>query len=200
MLYYFIPAYIICLILIINEQAIPNEIHEMLPTLFSFIGFIMVLKSYTERKNVQLAWVLIIMNHFWIALAISFNEHYIYTQSLLYLSGIIAMGIVGYITILKLIAVESHVDLNTFNGHSYEHPKFAFVFLLSCLGLTGFPITPTFVGEDIIFTHIHENQIALAFFTSSSLIIDVISAIRIYSRVFLGPHVKTNHVSAFKSS
>jgi NADH-quinone oxidoreductase subunit L len=127
-LYYFIPAYIIGLILLINEQAIPNKIHEMLPTLFSFIGFIMVLKSYTERKNVQLAWVLIIMNHFWIALAISFNEHYIYTQSLLYLSGIIAMGIVGYITILKLKAVESHVDLNTFNGHSYEHPKFALCF------------------------------------------------------------------------
>ena len=160
----------------------------------------MVLKSYTERKNVKLAWVLIIMNHFWIALAISFNEHYIYTQSLLYLSGIIVMGLVGYFTLLKLKATENHVDLNTFNGHSYEHPKFAFVFLLSCLGLTGFPITPTFIGEDIIFTHIHENQIALAFFTSSSLIIDGIAAIRIYSRVFLGPHVKTNHESAFKSS
>jgi NADH:ubiquinone oxidoreductase subunit 4 (subunit M) len=74
------------------------------------------------------------------------------------------------------------------------------VFLLSCLGLTGFPITPTFIGEDIIFTHIHEDQIALAFFTASSLIIDGIAAIRIYARVFLGPHVKTNHESAFKSS
>lgn len=199
-LFYFIPTYVIGLILLFNEQYIPTQIHEILPTLFSFIGFVMVLKSYTERKNVLLAWVLIIMNHFWIALAISFNEHYIYTQSLLYLSGIIVMGLIGYCTLKKLKASEDHVDLNTFNGHSYEHPKFAFVFLLSCLGLTGFPITPTFIGEDIIFTHIHENQIALAFFTSSSLIIDGIAAIRIYARVFLGPHVKTNHESAFKSS
>jgi NADH:ubiquinone oxidoreductase subunit 5 (subunit L)/multisubunit Na+/H+ antiporter MnhA subunit len=199
-LYYFIPAYVIGIILLVNEQAIPKQIHEILPTLFSFIGFVMVLKSYTERKNVHLSWILIIMNHFWIVLAISFNEHYMYTQSLLYLSGIVVMGIVGFITIRKLKSIENHVDLNTFNGHSYEHPRFAFVFLLSCLGLTGFPITPTFIGEDIIFTHIHEDQIALAFFTASSLIIDGIAAIRIYARVFLGPHVKTNHESAFKSS
>lgn len=199
-LYYFIPAYVIGIILLFNEQNIPSQIHEVLPTLFAFIGFIMVLKSYTERKNVQLAWVLIIMNHFWIALAVSFNEHYVYTQSVLYLSGIVVMGTVGYYIIHKLKSIENHVDLNTFNGHSYEHPKFAFVFLLACLGLTGFPITPTFVGEDIIFSHIHENQIALAFFSASSLIIDGIAVIRIYSRVFLGPHIKTYHESAFKSS
>jgi NADH:ubiquinone oxidoreductase subunit 5 (subunit L)/multisubunit Na+/H+ antiporter MnhA subunit len=199
-LYYFIPAYMIGLFLLFNEQYIPQQMHNFLPTLFSFIGFVMVLKSYTERKNVQLSWMLIIMNHFWIVLAISFNEHYVYTQSLLYLSGIVVMGAIGFLTIRKLKSIEDHVNLNTFNGHSYEHPKFAFVFLLSCLGLTGFPITPTFIGEDIIFTHIHENQIALAFFTASSLIIDGIAAIRIYARVFLGPHIKTNHESAFKSS
>ena len=199
-LYYFIPAYLIGIICLYYEAYIPEKIHDLLPALFSFIGFVMVLKSYTERKNVHLAWILIIMNHFWIAIAISFNEHYKYTQSLLYLSGIVVMGIIGYFTISKLKSIEARVDLNQFNGHSYDHPKFAFVFLLSCLGLTGFPITPTFVGEDIIFTHIHEDQVALAFFTASSLIIDGIAAIRIYARVFLGPHVKTNHESAFKSS
>ncbi|MBC7695140.1 MAG: hypothetical protein H7141_06810 [Burkholderiales bacterium] len=199
-LYYFVPAYILGLICLYFESGIPTQIHNFLPTFFSFIGFVMVLKSYTERKNVHLAWILIIMNHFWIALAISFNEHYMYTQSLLYLSGIVVMGIIGFITIQKLKTIEEHVDLNLFNGHAYEHPKFAFVFLLSCLGLTGFPITPTFIGEDIIFSHIREDQVALAFFTASSLIIDGIAAIRIYSRVFLGPHIKTYHQSAFKSS
>lgn len=199
-LFYFIPTYLIGLICLYYEDYIPTQIHHYLPTLFSFIGFVMVLKSYSERKNVHMAWILIIMNHFWIALAISFNEHYMYTQSLLYLSGIVFMGIIGFVIIQKLKTLENHVDLNQFNGHSYEHPKFAFVFLLACLGLTGFPITPTFIGEDIIFTHIHEDQVMLAFFTASSLIIDGIAAIRIYARVFLGPHVKTNHESAFKSS
>jgi NADH:ubiquinone oxidoreductase subunit 4 (subunit M) len=66
--------------------------------------------------------------------------------------------------------------------------------------VTGFPISPTFIGEDLIFIHIRENQFALAFFTAASFVIDGISAIRIYARVFLGPHIKTYHETPFKSS
>jgi formate hydrogenlyase subunit 3/multisubunit Na+/H+ antiporter MnhD subunit len=76
----------------------------------------------------------------------------------------------------------------------------AFIFFLACLGVTGFPITPTFIGEDLIFSHIHENQIILAFFVSLSFIIDGLAIIRIYARIFLGPHVKSIYESAYRSS
>ncbi|MBS1634496.1 MAG: hypothetical protein JST26_01150 [Bacteroidetes bacterium] len=197
---FFVITYAIGVICLFNEDKIPSQIHPYLPTLFSLVGFIMVLKSYTERKNVYLAWALILMNHFWVTLAISFNEHFKYDQTLLYLSGIILAGIVGFLCLSRLKSFEKDVDLNQFHGHAYEHPKIAFMFLLACLGLTGFPITPTFIGEDLIFSHIREDQAALAFFTASSFIIDGISVIRIYARIFLGPHVKTYHESAYKSS
>jgi formate hydrogenlyase subunit 3/multisubunit Na+/H+ antiporter MnhD subunit len=92
------------------------------------------------------------------------------------------------------------VSLDKFYGHSYEHPKIALVFLIACLGVAGFPITPTFIGEDLIFSHIHQDQILLAFFISLSLIINGLAAIRIYARIFLGPHVKTYHGAAKRSS
>jgi formate hydrogenlyase subunit 3/multisubunit Na+/H+ antiporter MnhD subunit len=82
----------------------------------------------------------------------------------------------------------------------YEHPKITAVFLLACLGLAGFPITPTFIGEDLLFSHIEEHQFALAALASLSFIIDGIALIRIYSRVFLGPHYKTYHEVAKRSS
>jgi NADH:ubiquinone oxidoreductase subunit 4 (subunit M) len=66
--------------------------------------------------------------------------------------------------------------------------------------LAGFPITPSFVGEDLIFSHIHEDQIALAFFTAMSLVINGLATVRIYARVFLGPHIKTYHEVAKRSS
>jgi len=74
------------------------------------------------------------------------------------------------------------------------------VFLISCLGLSGFPITPTVIGEDLIFNHIHEDQFWLAAFISLSFIIDGLSIIRIYARVFLGPHVKSVYDMAYRSS
>ncbi|MGZ3919618.1 MAG: proton-conducting transporter transmembrane domain-containing protein, partial [Bacteroidia bacterium] len=161
--FFFVPAYIIGLICLYTKAHIPEEIHEYLPALFALIGLLMVLKSFSERKDVLLSWTLIIMNHFWVALAVSFNEKFTFDQVHLYLSGIVIAGILGYVCLNKIRKIEPGLDLNTFYGHSYEHPKTALVFLLCCLGLTGFPITPTFIGEDLIFSHIHEDQYVLAF-------------------------------------
>lgn len=71
---------------------------------------------------------------------------------------------------------------------------------MCCLGVSGFPITPTFIGEDLIFSHIHENQMLLAFFVALSTIIDGIAIIRIYARIFMGPHVKSIYEMAYWSS
>lgn len=199
-LFFFIPAYILGLICLDFENSIPQNVHAYLPIFFSLLGLLMVLKSFTERHNTPMSWLLVIMNHFWIALSISFNEHFKFNQTLLYLSGIVVAGIVGYFGLLRLKSLEGNINLDQFHGHSYKHPKLALIFLLACLGVSGFPITPTFIGEDLIFSHIHENQVTLAFFTSLSFIIDGIAIIRIYARVFLGPHVKSIYETAYRSS
>jgi NADH-quinone oxidoreductase subunit L len=96
--------------------------------------------------------------------------------------------------------MEGDIDLNRFHGHVREHRVLAGIFLLCCLAAMGFPITPTFIGEDLIFSHIHENQILLAFFVSMSFIIDGLAIIRIYARIFLGPHSKSIYEMAYRSS
>ncbi len=199
--YYVIPAYILGCFFLFHEDNIPDLIERALPVIFSFIGLLMVLKSFSERKSPSLAWLLIIMNHFWIALAVSFNEHYDLGHSAIYLSGITVFGILGYISLRKLQKIETqYYTLNQYYGHVYEHPKFAILFLIACLGLMGFPISPTFIGEDLLFTHIHENQFFLAFFNSMAFIIGGMAIVRLYARLFLGPHVKTYHETPFKSS
>jgi NADH-quinone oxidoreductase subunit L len=188
------------LILSLNPQIISPKWAFYLPLIFSFLGLLMVVKAFTERNSVRLSWTLIITNHLTIALAISFNEHFDITHHIWYLSGVIVAGIVGYFCIQRLRGLEKWVSLDKFYGHAYEHPKIALVFLIACLAIAGFPITPTFIGEDLIFSHIKENQVLLAFFIAMSLIINGLAAIRIYARIFLGPHVKTYHGSAKRSS
>lgn len=196
----FIPIYFFSIVFLIIHRDGSNETHAYLPSIFALIGLLSILKSFSERKSPLISWLLLIMNHFWIALAISFNEKFEMNEIMVYLSGVILSGAVGYWGIHKLKSIESTLDLNQFHGHAFEHPKFAFVFLLACLGLAGFPITPTFIGLDLIFSHIHENQVVLAFAAASSYVLAGISLIRLYSRLFLGPHVKTYHESAYKSS
>ncbi len=199
-LFFFVPTFIIGLLLRINEELIPENIHHILPVFFSIIGLIMVLKAFTERLRARMSWVLVCLNHVWIALAISFNEHFTLNDIWLYLSGILVMGIIGLISLRRIKKLEGNIDLDRFHGHIYEHPKIAFVFLLACLGVSGFPITPTFIGEDLIFSHIHQNQFVLAFLVSMSFILNGLAIIRIFARVFLGPHVKTYHEVAYRSA
>jgi formate hydrogenlyase subunit 3/multisubunit Na+/H+ antiporter MnhD subunit len=195
-----VPAYVIALLLFILEGKISSGIYKWLPVVYSFVGFILVLKSFTVRDNVLLAWALIIINDLWIVLAVFFNAAFTIDQALVYLSGTVVSGIVGSVCLTRLIKFEGPIDLVLFQGHQYEHPKIAFIFLLACLGLMGFPITPTFIGEDLLFGHILQDQVLLAYFAGMSFIIGGISVIRIYSRVFLGPHIKSYHEKAYRSS
>jgi len=199
-LMFFIPVYIMGLGLWYFEDIIPSTMHEVFPIVFSLIGLVMVLKAFTERTHARMSWILVILNHFWVALSISFNEHFEFSHTLLYLSGITIFGLLGYFCLRRLKSLEGTIDLDQFHGHSFRHPKIALVFLLACLGVSGFPITPSFIGEDLIFTHIHEDQVLLAFFTSLSFIIDGLAIIRIYARVFLGPHVKSVYEMSYRSS
>lgn len=199
--YYFIPVYLVGILLLRNENRIPAIIHEILPSLFAFIGFLMVLRSFTERESPLLAWLLLVMNHFWMALAIAFNEHFNFEHIVIYLSGVVICGLPGFYILFKLRSYEKrYFGLNRYFGHVYEYPILAFAFLLSGLGLMGFPITPTFIGEDLIFSHIRSEQYMLALFISLAFIMGGVAIIRIYARLFLGPHIKTYHETPELSS
>ena len=196
----FIPIYLMGFITYKFKLHLPYQLTNILPELFAFIGLVFVFKSFSERRSPFLAWILIVMNHFWIALAIVFNDKVSISEIAYYLAGIIVAGIIGYVALLQLRKLERKILINQYLGHVYEHPKFAFFFLLATLGITGFPITTTFIGEDLIFSHIDSNQLFLAFFVASSFVVSGIAGIRIYARLFLGPHVKTYHELPYKSS
>jgi formate hydrogenlyase subunit 3/multisubunit Na+/H+ antiporter MnhD subunit len=191
MMAYFVPAFGISYYLI-NQNQLSEQTRHWLSLIFAGIGLVLVFKSFTQRRSIRLSWILVIMNHFWIALAISLNEKFDSFESVLYLSGIMVAGLIGYLCLQRLFQQEGKMTLHRFQGLSESHPKIALIFLLACLGLTGFPITPTFIGEDLIFSHIHEDQFLLAGIVSLSFILDGLAVIRIYARIFMGPNYRTH--------
>ncbi|MFM7233113.1 MAG: proton-conducting transporter membrane subunit [Flavobacteriales bacterium] len=167
---------------------------------FALMGLIMVLKSFTERKNVLQAWWLVVANHFSIAMAISLNENYEMSHNLIYLSGIVVGGLFGYWLLVRIKSKAGSIDLDRFHGYVKYYPQLAMAFFFCCLALSGFPITPTFIGEDLFFGHIHEDQIGLAVLVSLSFIIDGLALIRIFARVFFGPSVRAVYEASYRSS
>lgn len=195
-----IPLYIIGLVALYHADKLGAAGHDVLPTVCAGIGLMLILRAFTERRHVRRALTMVILAHFWIALAISFNEHFEFDHSMLYMVGVAISGALAVYLINRLRRTERNVDLGRFHGHVFEHPRLALFFLVACLGMAGFPITPTFIGEDLIFSHIREDQWVLALFVALTFVLNGLALVRIYARVFLGPHVKTYHEVAYRSA
>ena len=176
---------------------------------FALISFVIVLQAFTERKIAKRAWLYLVAGQLFIVLSTGFNGTLNFIESFIYLSGVILSGSVGYYCLDRMRKLENTGYLSGYGGHIYEHPKLGMAFLFSGLALAGFPITPTFIGLDIAFSNIHGElifskiqgtQFLLPVILAGSLLFMEISAIRMYSRIFLGPHIKQYHPVAFRSS
>ena len=184
----------------LNPDFISGSLYSVLPVLCSLAGLFLILRSFIERGSAIHSWLLAFFSQFFILLSILLNQRLGIKEVIIYLSGTMISGIVGYICLKRVKEIDNDIELNGFHGYTYEKPGLAFVFLLSCLGLFGFPITPSFLGIDILFSNINQNQFALLVFSCLSFVFIEISLLRIYARIFMGQHKKAYHPIAFRSS
>lgn len=199
--YYFFPTYLVGCGLYIAGNYVAPWLHEILPIVFASIALLMIMKAFSERRYPRLAWLLVFLGHFWIALAVSHNEYFNLVELVWYLSGIVLAGVMGWYSLEWLRNREPKLfSLYRYYGHIYEYPRLAGLFFICTLALMGFPITSTFIGEDLVFSHVHEYQYVLAFLLSSCFIIEGIALIKIYARLFLGNHAKVYHETPLQSS
>ncbi len=183
-----------------DPTVVPQFAQGSMPVIFGAMGLLMALKAFIERGSALSAWALVFLNQLFTALSIGYNEQFDVAQILLFLSGIVVAGLVGYWSLRRLQGAGESIGLHQFHGHAYEYPRLSIAFMLACLGLSGFPITPTFIGEDLLLGNIQENQFLLIVLTAFNLIVDGLVIFRIYARVFLGVHEKTYHETAHRSS
>ncbi|MDB5246955.1 MAG: hypothetical protein JWQ40_1349 [Segetibacter sp.] len=183
-----------------NQDGRSLHLENFLTHVFSLLGLLLVLSSFTKRDDARRAWLFVIAGQCFVTLSIVIDDNVDLIEAFIYLSGITVGAVIGYICLNRIKQVDNDISLNQFHGYSYEKPKIAFIFLLSCLALIGFPFTPTFLGIDLLFTHIHRDQPILVALTSFSFIFIEIAILRIYARIFMGQHKKNNHPIAYRSS
>jgi NADH:ubiquinone oxidoreductase subunit 5 (subunit L)/multisubunit Na+/H+ antiporter MnhA subunit len=172
----------------------------VLPYVFAVLALTLILKAFSERGDALKAWMFAFSSQFFTALSIALNKQFDILHVVIYLSGGIVAGIVGFICLKKIRSIDFDIDLDRFHGYVYEKPTLALVFLLCCLGVVAFPISPAFIGFDLLLMHIGKDQFGLIAISSLSFIFLELSVLRIYCRVFLGQHKKAYHPIAYKSS
>lgn len=183
------------------QENIPPALFEFSPYIVSFISLMLILKAFAERGDAMWAWSFVIAGQLFMTLSILLlNENFGHNHISLYFSGSVLSAIVGYICLKKVKSLDNDIGLNQYHGYSHTHSGLGFIFLVACLGLVGLPFTPTFIGIDLMFNHVHKYEELLIVFTSLNFVFIELAIIRIYSRIFLGQYKKQDHAMAFRSS
>lgn len=168
---------------------------------FSGFGLVSALAAFAGRRRARRIWLQAALVPGWVGLALTLN---ISTQEpghlLLYWSGVLPAALGGWLLLNRIGRNHALGSLFEYRGLAAVYPRTAVVFLLLCLAMAGFPITPTFIGEDLIFSHIREDQYLLAILNTLSFIFSGIALIRLYARLFLGPHSDADTPRALRSS
>lgn len=183
----------------INNDWLSNA-PNLLRYLLVVIGFISVMLAFVERKSAIKAWAFVFSMQVFNLLAIIYSADVPYSLIEIYLLGMIIAFVIGYYVLRQMLVLENQPDLNGFYGHVYEHPKYGLFFIIASLGMVGFPITASFIGIDIALSQLHFDDFPMLVIILLGLLFAEISVLRIYTRMFLGPHKKVYHQIAFKNS
>ena len=188
--------------LIVWQQGVNNLLQQFdfLPVVFSTIALLLVIRAFTSRSDARHVFMMVVVSQLLMVLSIVVNVPVETGQVVIYLSGTLVAAGTGYIMLRQTYGIDQDISLHNYHGYSYEKPQIALFFLLACLGLAGFPVTPTFIGVDLFFTKIHEGQVPLILMTALNFLLLELTLLRIYARIYLGQHKKLDHPVAFRSS
>ena len=155
--------------------------YEIIKVLSLLVAIFLALAALGERKNSLQALGLAIFGNLFAFLSITTNR-----LGLLYIIGLIVSSLIAleafrYITMRRTIA-----DLLNYHGLILQFPLAGTVLLIGILGIVSFPISSTFLGEDILLNLSFHSGIHYLIIFQLIFIIIGIALIRLYSLVMLG--------------
>jgi len=196
---------IVIAILAINAAFISpgiwTNVAGLLPALFLAIALLILLAAFASRRSARECWNNLIVPHILIISAITINAGHInWTEVIMYMAGAFVAFTIGIFCLQKTYSIDKDVSLNKYHGYVYENKVTAVLFLIASIGLLGFPVTTAFIGIDVFFTYVGSGQTVLITLLALCLIFIELAAIRIFLRIYMGPHKKLYHPVAFRSS
>lgn len=164
------------------------------------MSILVFIRAYSTKRTPITAWNLIMLGHLFVMLFYSFATDSAWQYIFLYSIGIFAAFGAGHFCLSHLESRGESALLADYHGHSYEYPRLAFVFFIVCLGFMSFPITPSFLGQDILLSTIPVGSGLQVALYGVAYLLTGISIMRLYSKVFFGQHKKRYHEIANKSA
>lgn len=154
------------------------------------VSVVMVLASlsaFSQKHSPMAVWNAIGLSSILAGVAIWFLYPTAWFDVAIFASGIIPAWLLGIIVLAKLLKNQNFAEEPfVYRALAETQPTLALLLFLSFLGLVGFPISPAFLGEDLLLSHASSHDPWFALPITLSFVINGIAAARVFQRLCMG--------------
>lgn len=160
------------------------------------IAILMVLASlsaFSQKHSPFSVWNAIGLSSILAGVAVWFLNPAAWFDVVIFASGIIPAWILGIVVLAKLLKNDNFAESPfAYRAMAETQPKLSLLLFLSFLGLVGFPISPAFLGEDLLLSHASNHAPWFALPITIAFVINGIAAARVFQRLCMGRPTELN--------
>jgi len=182
-------AVVVCFVTAISEVSNVAGTYLSMP-----VSLLMVLVStaaFSQKHSPYKVWNKVAISSFLAALAVWMMVPSALFDIALFLSGIIPAWILGLVVMKRLLKGDDFAQTPfRYRAFAETRPGLSFLLFISFLGLVGFPITPAFLGEDLLLSHASSQHPWFALPITIAFVVNGIAAARVFMRLCMGRPVE----------
>jgi NADH-quinone oxidoreductase subunit L len=145
------------------------------------------LSAFGQINKPISVWNAITLSSFLAGMAVLFINPQAKPDTAIFLSGIIPAWLMGIAVLFKLLKHQDSTEsLFAYHAMAETRPKLSMLLFLSFLCLVGFPISPAFLGEDLLLSHASSHDPWFALPITIAFIINGVAGARVFQRLCMG--------------
>ncbi|MEY3760224.1 MAG: hypothetical protein RIR39_1715 [Pseudomonadota bacterium] len=153
------------------------------------------LSAFSQKHSPFSVWNAIGLSSILAGIAVWFLNPDAWFDVAIFASGIIPAWILGVVVLVKLLKNENFAESPfTYRALAETQPTLSLLLFLSFLGMVGFPISPAFLGEDLLLSHASSHAPWVALPITIAFVINGIAAARVFQRLCMGRPAELNDV------
>lgn len=180
--------------------ALPAGLRLALSTAATVVSIVIYIRAYATKNSARVCWNLILLGQLFGALFLGLGGAGSLQYFVLYGGGVAAAFAAGHACLWYLQARREPLALAEYHGSIFAHKELGHVFFIVCLLFMTFPISPSFVGQDSMVSFIPASHGALVALFCLGYLLMGVSVMRLYTKLFFGPHTRGDHETADRAS
>ena len=150
-------------------------------------ALLFALHALDDRATALATWTRSLLAGVGVAAAVSAARNWELLSVLPFLTGMIGSFLVGMVGIASLSREARRASLGRFHGYADSHPLASRLVFVSFLGMSGFPISPAFFGDDLVLSASISSHPGVAAVFMVVFVVNGLALARAFSRLFFGP-------------